>query len=249
VAERSNKMKKSLPYIMPIFRSALFIIGGLFFAAITNQSLDESTKWWPVLCIIFNIITILVLVLVCKYEGSDFRDLIDYKKGHLNFKNILIIIFLMLSIGVGGMYVFGFAIYGYVPTILIQPIPIWIAVISMILLPVTIVFAELPLYYGYSFNRIEENTGNKFLAMIYIIFFYALQHSFIPLLFEWDYILFRFLSFLPLMIVLGIIYNKKRALTPLMIGHAFLDLATGIQILIFSVFPEIFEIMQQSVGK
>jgi len=119
----------------------------------------------------------------------------------------------------------------------------------MILLPVTIVFAELPLYYGYSFNRIEENTGNKFLAMIYIIFFYALQHSFIPLLFEWEYILFRFLSFLPLMIVLGIIHNKKRALTPLMIGHAFLDLATGIQILIFSVFPEIFEIMQQSVGK
>jgi hypothetical protein len=98
-------------------------------------------------------------------------------------------------------------------------------------------------------NRIEENTGNKFLAMSYIIFFYALQHSFIPLLFEWEYILFRFLSFLPLMIVLAIIYNKKRALTPLMIGHAFLDLATGIQILIFSVFPEIFEIMQQSVGK
>ncbi len=145
-------MKKGLPYIIPIFRSALFIIGGLFFAAITNQTLDESTKWWPVLCIVFNVITILVLVLVCKYEGSDYRDLINYKKGQLNFKNILLIIILMLSIGVGGVYVFGLAIYGYVPTILIQPIQIWIAIINTILLPVTIVFAELPLYYGYSFG-------------------------------------------------------------------------------------------------
>jgi len=238
-------MKKSLPYIIPIFRSALFIIGGLFFAAITNQTLDESTKWWPVLCIVFNVITILVLVLVCKYEGSDYRDLINYKKGQLNFKNIMLITILMLSVGVGGLYFFGLAIYGYVPTILIQPIPIWIAIINMILLPVTIVFAELPLYYGYSFNRIKEKTGNIFLAMSYIVFFYALQHSFIPLLFDWKYVLFRFLSFLPLIIVLGIIYNKKRALAPLMIGHGILDLATGMQILISSLFPAIFEIMQQ----
>lgn len=249
LSEGDNEVIKSLPYIIPLFRSGLFIIGGLFFAAITNQSLEESAKWWPVLCNVFNVITILVLVLVCKYEGSDYRDLINYKKSQLQFKNILSIIILMLSIGVGGMYVFGLAIYGHIPTILVQPIPIWIAIINTILLPVTIVFAELPLYYGYSFNKIKEHTGNKFLAMGYIMFFYALQHSFIPLLFDWQYILFRFLSFLPLMIVLGIIYNKKRAMTPLMIGHGILDLATGIQILIFSIFPSIFEIIQQSAGK
>jgi hypothetical protein len=240
-------MKKSLPYIMPIFRSALFITGGLLFAAITNQSLNESIKWWPVLCIIFNAITILILVIVCKLEGFDYWDLINYKKGHLNLKSTLLIIMLMLLIGVGGLFAFGLAIYGYVPTILIQPIPIWIALINTILLPVTIVFAELPLYYGYSFNRIKDKTGSKFLAMSYIVFFYALQHSFIPLLFDWQYMLFRFLSFLPLIIVLGINYNKKRALAPLMIGHGFLDLATGVQILISSLFPAIFEIMQHSV--
>jgi len=197
---------------------------------------------------LFNVITILILALVCKLEGSDYWDLIGYKKGQLNFKSTLVIIMLMLLIGVGGLFAFGLAIYGYVPTILIQPIPIWIALINTILLPVTIVFAELPLYYGYSFNRIKENTGNIFLAMSYIMFFYALQHSFIPLLFDWQYMLFRFLSFLPLIIVLGIIYNKKRTLAPLMIGHGFLDLATGMQILISSLFPAIFEIMQHSAS-
>lgn len=239
-------MKKSLPYIMPIFRSVLFIIGGLFFATLSNQSLDDNAKWWPILCILFNIITILVLVLVSKYERSSFKDLINYNKEQINIKNIVIIVVIMLSIGVGGLFAFGFAIYGHIPTILIQPIPIWIAIINMILLPITIVFAELPLYYGYSFNKIKESTGNKLIAMSYIAFFYALQHSFIPLLFDWKYMLFRFLSFLPLLIVLGIMYNKKKALTPLMIGHGFLDLATGIQILISSLFPAIFEVMQHS---
>ncbi len=208
--------------------------------------MDESTKWWPILCIVFNIITILALLLVCKYEGTNYRSLINYKKGQLKFKNILVITLLMLATGVGGLYIFGLSIYGYIPTILIQPIPIWIAIINIILLPITIVFAELPLYYGYSFNRIKEKTGKRFFAMSYIIFFYALQHSFIPLLFDWKYILFRFLSFLPLIIVLITIYNKKKALAPLMIGHGFLDLAAVIQILISSLFPAIFEIMQQS---
>jgi len=238
-----------LPYFMPIFRSVLFILGGVLFSVITNQTLIESAKWWTVLCTLFNLITIIVLFLVCKYEGIRYRDLIQYKVGQLNFKNVLIIIVTMSFIGVGGLYVFGLVIYGYVPATLIQPIPTWIAIINMVLFPTTIMFAELPLYFGYSFNRIKENTGNEFVSMSYIVFFYALQHSFIPLLFDWKYIIFRFLSFLPLMIVLSIIYNKKKALAPLMIGHVFLDLAAGMQILISSLFPVIFEIIQKSAGK
>lgn len=237
-------MSAYIPYLMPIFRSVLFIFGGLFFAVLSGQSLIESAKWWPILCVVFNIITILVLKMVCKLEGMKYRALINYKKGHINLIYVFTIILLMLSVGVGGMYLFGLIIYGYIPTILIQPIPVWIAVINTVLLPVTIVFAELPLYFGYSFNRINDSSGNKLFAMVYIVFFYALQHSFIPLMFDWKYIMFRFFSFLPLMIVLSIIYSKKKALGPLMIGHGILDLATGIQILIFSMFPAIFEIMQ-----
>jgi membrane protease YdiL (CAAX protease family) len=137
-------------------------------------------------------------------------------------------------------------IYGYVPTIMIQPITVWVAIINTFILPITIVFAEMPLYFGYSLNRMEAQTGNKYFAIAYTMFFYALQHSFIPLLFDTQYIAYRFLSFLPLMIVLGIIYNKKRSLSTLMIGHGVLDLATGVQILISSLWPAVFEMMQHS---
>ena len=237
-------MKRVSPFILPLFRSALFIIVGVLFALLTNQSLQQASRWWSIICTVCNIITIVLLMVICKSEGITYKKLIGYQKDQGNLKYTLLIVVLMLLLGMGGMYGFGFMIYGYVPVTMTQPIPIWLAAINAILLPLTIVFAELPLYFGYALNKIEKITGNKIIAIAYPMFFYALQHSFIPLLYDWKHILFRFLSFLPLMFVLGIIYYKKRKLEPLMIGHAVLDLATGSSILMTSISPALFQVMK-----
>jgi hypothetical protein len=237
-------MKKVGPFLLPVFRNALFIVVGVLFAMTANISLEQASRWWSVICTVCNVITIVLLMIICKREGTTYKKLIGYQKGQANLKYTLLIIMLMLLLGVGGMYGFGFAIYGYVPVTMVQPIPVWLAVINAVLLPLTIVFAELPLYFGYALNKIEETTGNKILSILYPMFFYALQHSFMPLLYDWKHILFRFLSFLPLMLVLGIIYYKKRKLAALMIGHSVLDLATGAQILMTSISPAIFEMMK-----
>ena len=232
------------PFILPLFRSVLFILVGVLFAMSTNQSLEQASRWWSIICTVCNIITIVLLMTICKSEGTTYKNLIGYQKGQKNLKYILLIVILMFLLGIGGMYGFGFMIYGYVPVTMVQPIPVWLAVINTILLPLTTVFAELPLYFGYALNRIEKITVNKILAIAYPMFFYALQHSFIPLIYDWKHILFRFLSFLPLMFILGIIYYKKRKLEQLMIGHTILDLATGTQILVTSISPTLFEIMK-----
>lgn len=237
-------MKNVEPFILPLFRSVLFITFGVLFAKLTNQTLDQTSKWWSIICTVCNIITIVLLVAICRSEGITYKELIVNQTGRYNMKYILFIVMLMIVLGMGGMYGFGFLIYGYVPLIMIQPIPIWMAAINVILLPLTVVFAELPLYFGYSLNRIEKFTDNKILSILYPMFFYALQHSFIPLLYDWKYIMYRFLSFLPLMLVLGIIYYRKRELKPLMIGHAILDFATSVQILMISVSPVILQMMK-----
>lgn len=237
-------MKKGNPFILPLFRSILFIMVGALFAMVTNLSLEQASRWWSVICTVCNVITIVLLMIICNREGTTYKKLIGYQKGQVNLKYTLLIIMLMLLLGVGGMYGFGFAIYGYVPVTMVQPIPVWFAVINAVFLPLTTVFAELPLYFGYALNKIEKATGNKILSILYPMFFYALQHSFMPLLYDWKHILFRFLSFLPLMLVLGIIYYKKRKLSTLMIGHSVLDLATGLQILMTSISPEIYEMMK-----
>ncbi len=237
-------MKKTLPYIMPALRSVLFVLSGLILVFITKLTFEEAGRWWPILCIICNTITILILAMVCKYEGIKYLDLLN-KKGQTGPKYIIVLTVIMLLVGVGSMILSGTIIYGYMPISSIQPLPVWIAAINAILLPVTIIFSELPLYFGYSLKRISKRTGNKYFSAIYIIFFYALQHSFIPLIFEWKHIIFRFVSFIPLMIVITLVYYKKRNLVPIMIGHGIMDFATGIQILISSVFPAVFEIMKQ----
>jgi hypothetical protein len=237
-------MKKVEPFILPLFRSALFIIVGALFARLTNQTLEQASRWWSIVCTVCNIITIVLLMIICKNEGSSYKNLISYRRGQGNVKYTLLIVGLMLLLGMSGMYGFGFMIYGYVPVTMVQPIPVWLASINLMILPLTVVFAELPLYFGYALNGIEKVTGNKILSIAYPMFFYALQHSFIPLIYDWKHMLFRFLSFLPLMLVLGIIYYKKRKLLPLMIGHAILDLATGAQILMTSISPALFEMMK-----
>jgi hypothetical protein len=237
-------VKKVKPFILPLFRSALFIIVGALFARLTNQTLEQASRWWSIVCTVCNIITIVLLMIICKSEGSSYKNLIGYERGQGNVKYTLLIVGLMLLLGMSGMYGFGFIIYGYVPVTMVQPIPVWLASINLVLLPLTVVFSELPLYFGYALNGIEKVTGNKILSIAYPMFFYALQHSFIPLIYDWKHILFRFLSFLPLMFVLGIIYYKKRKLLPLMIGHGILDLATGAQILLTSISPALFEMME-----
>lgn len=158
-------MKKIEPFIIPLFRSALFVIVGLLFARLTNQTLGQASRWWSIICTICNVITIFLLVAICKSEGISYKKLIGYHKGQGNAKYTLLIIMLMLLLGMGGMYGFGFMIYGYVPVTMVQPIPVWLASINLIFLPLTVVFAELPLYFGYALNGIERVTGNKILSI------------------------------------------------------------------------------------
>ncbi|MFO7612313.1 MAG: hypothetical protein R6W99_07505 [Clostridia bacterium] len=237
-------MNKTYPFILPIFRSVLFIMAGLLFSLISGQTLAEAARWWSVICTACNILTIVLLIIVFRSEGKTYKDIIGYEKGRIKIKNTAPITLLMLFLGIGGMAAAGYIIYGYMPVGLISPIPLWIAAINAVLLPITIIFAEFPLYFGYSLNGIEKITGRKVLAVAYTVFFYALQHSFIPFLIDWKHILFRFLSFLPLLLVLGIVYFKKKDLPPLMVGHGFLDLATGLQILVLSAYPALFELMK-----
>jgi hypothetical protein len=174
---------KLLPFILPVLRSVFFIIAFLSMVLFTRQSLDDLSKYWSIITIIGNGLTILLLFFLFKREGMSFKQIVGRQKEE--WKYTVYIIIVMLILGMGGMAGFGFLIYGYLPVTMIQPLPVSLAIFNLILLPLTIVFAELPLYFGYSLNKIEKMTGNKILAIFYPMFFYALQHSFIPFLFDW----------------------------------------------------------------
>lgn len=106
-------------------------------------------------------------------------------------------------------------------------------------LPISTAFAEDGLYLGCGVNTIR----NKYVAIIVPALFFALQHSFIPTLFDVRYVVYRFISFLPLTIILCWKYYKSRNPLPIMIGHAIIDVATVMQILATSMVPGLYEMM------
>ena len=213
--------KKYLPYLLPL-RCIIFL--SIFIASIVN------------------IFTIMILVFISKHNNSSYLNLINYQKGKSTIKQIVIISIIILIIGMGGMYFAGYICYGIIPyaaPMMISPIPLWLAILNIAILPISTALAEEGLYLGCGVNQIN----NKYLAIIIPALFFALQHSFIPTLFDAVYIAYRFLSFLPLTLILCGIYYKKRDPLPIMIGHTIIDFATVMQIFATSLIPGLYETM------
>ena len=224
--------KKFLPALMPL-RSIVFIAVFIVISMIAGKGLSDISNTWSVVASAVNIITVAALILLTKNDGG-FKKLINYEKGKTTPKQVVGMSVLIICLGMGGMYLAGFLCYGiipYAPPMMIAPIPV--------LLPVSTALAENSIYLGCGVNTIK----NRYLSVILPAFFFAVQHSFIPTLPDVRYMIYRFLSFLPLTILLCIIYRKNRNPLPIMIGHAFIDLLTAGQILATSAIPGFYDMM------
>lgn len=231
---------KKLILLMPL-RSILFILVFLTVSAVTGKDLADISNIWSVAASVINILFVLSLVLITRKQGG-YLKLINYEKGKTRPKQVFAMIGIILLVGMGGMYLAGWICYGVIPyaaPMMIAPIPVVPAVINLIVLPVSTALAEDSLYLGCGVRQIE----NKYVAIIVPAFFFAVQHSFIPTLPDVRYIIYRFISFLPLTVILCMHYHKHKNPLSIMIGHAVIDVATAGQILATSVIPGFYEMM------
>ena len=231
---------KFYPYLLPI-RCIIFLLIFMIVSFTTGKELSEISNIWSIVASIVNIAILFFLVFITRKNGG-YKKLINYEKGKAKPKQIVQMIFIILFLGMGGMYLAGFLCYGVIPyfaPMMIAPIPLWIAIINILILPITTALAEDGLYLGCGVNRIK----NKYIAIFVPAFFFALQHSFIPTLFDVRYIVYRFLSFLPLTILLCMHYHKHKNPLPIIIGHAVIDVLTVAWILITSAIPDFYEMM------
>lgn len=230
-----------MPCLLP-FRCLVFFVVFMIGAFVADKKIDEISNWWSIVASVINIVTILILVVLTKKQGSNYWELINYQKGKTTVKQIVTMSIVIVLIGMAGMFLAGYVCYGVMPyaaPMMIEPIPLGLAIINIIVLPISTAFAEEGLYLGCGVNQIK----NKYVAIVIPALFFALQHSFIPTLFDMRYITYRFLSFLPLTLILCWNYHKKRNPLPIMVGHAIIDVATVMQILATSLIPGLYETM------
>lgn len=231
---------KKLILLMPL-RSLVFILFFVIASAVTGKQLSDISNIWSVAASVINVLFVLTFVLISKKHGG-YLKLINYEKGKTRPKQVFAMIGIILLVGMTGMFLAGFICYGnllYAPPMIIAPIVPFLAVINLIVLPVSTALAEDSLYLGCGVRQFE----NKYAAVIVPAFFFALQHSFIPTLFDIRYMIYRFISFLPLTVILCIHYRKHQNPLPIMIGHVVIDVATAGQIIATSVIPGFYEMM------
>lgn len=234
-------MKNRLYLLLPI-RSLIFIGVFIFLSLMSGEKLGNLSQWWSVIASIVNTLLIGVLLFLCKKQKITYGKLVQYEKGKCKWYVALLIVISMLIVGMGGMYLAGYICYGvfpYMAPMLIAPIPLILAIVNLFLLPITTTLAEDGLYLGLGVNYIK----NKWFAIFVPAFFYAIQHSFIPMLLDGRYIMYRFLSFLPLTLWICNLYYKNRNPLPVMIGHGIFNVATAVNILVTSAVPSVYEMM------
>lgn len=220
-------------------RCLLFLAAFSLCSLITRKKLTELTHWWTLIASAINLVTIIVLWRICKHENVTFRELIRYDKRQKGFFRGALFLVLMLLIGMGGMYLAGWLCYGtfpYLAPMMIAPVPPYLAVLNVFVLPLTTTVAEDGIYLGCGVNGFPSERS----AVLIPAFFYALQHSFIPTLMDVRFMTYRFLSFLPLTLWICLQYHRKGRIAYIMAGHWLLNVATTVQIIVTSFHPEIY---------
>lgn len=232
------KCNKKIWLVLPM-RCLLFFTVFSICSLITRRNLTELTHWWSILASVINVITIVILWFICKSEKKTYRELLHYRKKQGSILKGALFIAIMLLLGIGGMYAAGGLCYGefpYFAPMLIAPVPPYLAILNIFILPLTTTIAEDGIYLGCGVNSFTS----KWAAVLLPAFFYALQHSFIPTIVDVKFITYRFLSFLPLTIWICYRYYKGASISYIMTGHWILNVATTIQIAITSFYPEAF---------
>jgi len=231
------------PILMLFSRLVMFALCQIAIAVVLSllgqqRAWDESAAWWPVAATLTNLFGILLLLNVAKREGMQVIDLYRVEKHHVGRE--LLVVLGLLVVAAPIMYVpnilVGTWLYGdmnQVSTLFFRPLPLSVLIPALILFPITISLVELPTYYGYIMPRLAALAGKNWPAILIAALFHAAQHCTLPLIFDWRFLIWRLLMFIPFALLVAICISRRPRLLPyMMIGHGLLDLQ-----LIFMLLP------------
>ena len=230
-----------IPWFGPLFLVALrpllfFSVQALlalaYFAFHRPGAWHEAGRWWTVYGTIVDAGCLLGLRIFTRKEGLRIRNLIGpfrLRSGR-DFLLGLGIFLLVFSLLIGGSMLAQIILYGSLakaPAVYLTQLrllPMWAYVYSVTIWWVISSPTEEIIYQGYALPRLQALTGRTWVAMVVVGLWWAAQHSLIPFVPDWKYLLFRLLAFIPGVFVLMLIYLRTRRLAPLILAHWCMDI-------------------------
>jgi hypothetical protein len=221
---------------------SMFCLLGQAIIALVFWSQGNSTPWlasvpyWNVFGTIADVGCLLILHYFLKKEGFRIWDLIRVPNISLK-RDILIGVGLFLLIFptaiMGFTIIANIVIYGVLQPdlgsglLIARQLPIWATIHSLLIWWVIWSPTESTFYNGYLFPRIESLTGQTWIAVLLVGFFWTLQHIFFPFMPDGKYLVWRFIQFLGIGILMPWLFSRIRRLRPLIITHWLMDI-TGV---------------------
>jgi hypothetical protein len=235
-ATGSASAARSAPWLMLIARPALFLGFQALFALLLGLTGSGfgwvgSVKWWMFAAILANLVCIYLLRRLFRAEGRRYLDILRFSRATVKMDLVWLFVtgIIGFPIAAAPMNTLAVAIFGdaMAPTrMMFQPLPAW-ALVAGLLFPLTIAFAELPTYFGYSMPRLAAQLKNGWAAWLIASFFLAAQHMFLPFVFDGNFLLWRLGMYLPFALFVGLLLKLRPSLLPyFVIVHALMDLST-----------------------
>lgn len=193
----------------------------------------SSASWWPVTATLANLVGLALLDGRLRAEGLGWRDLLR-SSGEGRGRDVLALLVTLPIIAVAAALPpawIGAALWGdqaVGQALLIGPLPLWAALVSLVAFPVTTAAVELPTYAGYVLPRLRASGIPVVAAVLIVGLVLGVQHGALPFLPAKDFFIWRTTMFIPFgLAIVGAIAWRPRLL-PLFVGvHLLLDIAAG----------------------
>lgn len=217
----------------------IIVFARLFFAVIAQSLIAllffssapfpyvAAGRWWPVYGILIDLGCFFLITWRASKEGLRFRDLISLDSHRLARDILLGLVYVLWFFPLAMVGILGFSLLLYgtpQPPSVYSPLPTWAAIYSLLVFPAIWALMEQCTYQGYALPRLEALLHRRGLAVATVAFGWGIQHIALPMGFNTRFMIFRFLSFVPLAVVMTLIYLRTRRLIPFIVAHWAVDM-------------------------
>ena len=199
-----------------------------------------QAPWWTVYATLVDIGCLLLLWRQSRREGIQVNTLFGIEQSRLG-REVLwglfyFVVFFPIVAGLGSKLA-GWLVYRTMqltPAMLApgllseRHLPHWAVIYSLSVFWLVWSPTEEVIYQAYCAARLRALTGSTWVTVTWVGFWWAFQHSVFPLVFDWRLIVFRFLQFLPLVVVFQLIYLRTRCIPRMIVMHWPMDLFAAV---------------------
>jgi uncharacterized protein len=195
-----------------------------------------AAPWWSVYATLLDAGCLALMAWFLRAEGMGLRDLI----GRIRWTRdpfVGIVWFLVVFPFFGAAApLSSWLVWGttqpnlYRGLLTARGLPLWATIYSLSLWWMIWSATEEITNQAYALPRLKALTGRAWVGILIVSFWWALQHSFIPLIHDGHYVVWRFFAFLPAVLVMTMIYHRTRRLPPLILAPYLMDFSAMLKI-------------------